>query len=208
MMAKSPKVIAIGDSLSDLTALAEVLNRHGVPCHRIHYTGGPDEITPCPAVRLVIADFPLGGGVVGIDPTVDFSVLRDLLENAIRPTGPYAILLWTMYPEFASELQALLQHLRGVPKPVEVTALAKADHLDDEGRIRDEAELNRQIDTLAHGWARPKGALALVGAWGELEDEEVDAMVEEIYVARRQGVDQSMARASQTSLGFDESEFT
>ena len=33
---------------------------------------------------------------------------------------------------------------------------------------------------------RPRGALALVGAWGDLlEDEEIDAMLEDIYSARR-----------------------
>ena len=189
MMANSPRVIVIDDALPDLAGLADVLDRHGVPCHRIHYTGDPDEIVPCPDVRLVVADLHLGSGVLGADPTTDFSVLGELLENSIKPAGPYSILLWTMYPDFASELQSFLQRLRGVSKPVEVTALAKAEHLDSEGRVRDEDELNRQIDTLAHGWARPKGALALVGAWGELDDEEVDALVEEIYAARRRGID-------------------
>lgn len=33
--------------------------------------------------------------------------------------------------------------------------------------------------------SRPRGALALVGAWGELvEDEEIDAMLEEVYAER------------------------
>jgi len=33
--------------------------------------------------------------------------------------------------------------------------------------------------------SRPRGALALVGAWGEfVEDDEIDAMLEEIYAAR------------------------
>ena len=194
MMANSPRVIVVDDALPDLTGLADALDRHGVPCHRIHYTGDPDQITPCPDVRLVIADLHLGSGVLGTDPTTDFSVLGALLENAIRPTGPYSILLWTMYPDFTSDLQTFLQRLRGVPRPVEVTALAKADHLDNQGRVRDEEELNRQIDALAHGWARPKGALALVGAWGELDDEEVDALVEEIYAARQQGLDRPEER--------------
>jgi prevent-host-death family protein len=33
--------------------------------------------------------------------------------------------------------------------------------------------------------SRPRGALAMVGAWGEfVEDEEIDGMLEEIYAAR------------------------
>lgn len=35
------------------------------------------------------------------------------------------------------------------------------------------------------GEVPPQGALALVGAWGEIDDQEVDAMVEDIYAARR-----------------------
>ena len=30
----------------------------------------------------------------------------------------------------------------------------------------------------------PQGALALIGAWGELDDDELDALVKEIYAQR------------------------
>ena len=39
---------------------------------------------------------------------------------------------------------------------------------------------------------RPGGALALVGAWGEFEDEEVDEMLEDIYAARRRDTRRSV----------------
>ena len=39
--------------------------------------------------------------------------------------------------------------------------------------------------TPSGAWPRSKGALALLGAWSELEDHEVDALIEEIYAARR-----------------------
>ena len=32
--------------------------------------------------------------------------------------------------------------------------------------------------------ARPQGALALVGAWREVNEQELDALIEEIYAAR------------------------
>lgn len=35
------------------------------------------------------------------------------------------------------------------------------------------------------GEVYPPGALALIGAWGEIDDQEVDAMVKDIYAARR-----------------------
>ena len=34
--------------------------------------------------------------------------------------------------------------------------------------------------------ARPHGVLALVGAWGELEDRDVDALVADIYARREE----------------------
>ena len=33
--------------------------------------------------------------------------------------------------------------------------------------------------------ARPQGALALVGAWQEVSDEEIDSLIEDIYQSRR-----------------------
>ena len=40
-------------------------------------------------------------------------------------------------------------------------------------------------DTPSGERPRPNGALALLGAWSELEDREMDALIEEIYAARR-----------------------
>ncbi len=34
--------------------------------------------------------------------------------------------------------------------------------------------------------ARPHGVLALVGAWGELEDRDVDALIADIYARREE----------------------
>ncbi len=42
-----------------------------------------------------------------------------------------------------------------------------------------------EVDRLAEGWARPRGALALAGAWQGIDDREVDVMIDEIYAARR-----------------------
>lgn len=40
-------------------------------------------------------------------------------------------------------------------------------------------------DTAAAGRTQPQGALALAGAWRELDDQAVDTLVEEIYATRR-----------------------
>ena len=176
----------IDDELDHLTGLADGLDRHGMACRRVHCRGSLAGIGPWPDVRLILADLHLGSGVLTADPTTDFSFIGALLEEAIRPSGPYMIVLWTRYPEQAPALRTfLLERLQDVAKPFDVLALAKADHLDGEGNVRDESGLVRAISDMAAGWVRPEGALALVGAWGELDDQEVDALVEEIYAARR-----------------------
>ena len=43
-----------------------------------------------------------------------------------------------------------------------------------------------QIDGERATSARPRGALALIGAWGDLDDREMEAMVADIYAAREQ----------------------
>ncbi len=43
-----------------------------------------------------------------------------------------------------------------------------------------------QIDGERATSARPRGALALIGAWGDLNDREIEALVADIYAAREQ----------------------
>jgi prevent-host-death family protein len=51
-----------------------------------------------------------------------------------------------------------------------------------------------RVQELAHPWAAPErsvcpaGALALVGAWSDVDDSEVDAVIEGIYRMRELGV--------------------
>ena len=184
-MTESPRVIVIDDEPIHLACLADRLDRHGVRCRRIHYTGEIAEIDPCPDVRLIFADLHLGSGALATNPSTEFSVIGALLERAIKPSGPYLLLLWTLYPNYASELKIFLERLDVVARPVAVLPLAKADHLDGDGNVRDELALIKKVDTLAGGWARPQGAIALTGAWGEIDDRDVDQLIEEIYMARR-----------------------
>ena len=185
-----PRIIVIDDEMKHLTGLAKSLEQYGMPCRRVHYDGDPSDIDPSPDVWLIFADLHLGSGVLTGDPTTDFSVLGALLEERIKPSGSYLMMLWTMYPDQAPALRAFLrERLHGVTKPVNVVPLAKADHLDGDGNVRDGPGLVKAISDLATEGACPKGALALLGAWGEeLSDQEVDALVEEIYAARRRGI--------------------
>ena len=184
MMPNVRRVIAIDDEPAHLACLADGLDRHGLLCYRFHYTDGGAGIGPCPDARIIFADLHLGGGAFSMNPMTEFGVIGSLLEDAIKPSGPYLILLWTMYPDYAPELQTFLGRLRGVTKPVAIHPLAKADYLDGNGNLRDETGLMKRIDALTIRWMRPEGALALVGAWGELDDQEVDELIGGIYAAR------------------------
>ena len=148
-MFASTRVMAIDDDRDHLAGVTNSLNGHGVACLQIHFTGDEIEIMPCPDVRIIFADLHLGGGVLGADPTTDFSVIGGLLEETIKPSGPYFILLWTMYPDRAPALREFLEErLQDVTKPFAVLPLAKADHLDDEGKVKDEGKLIGAINSL------------------------------------------------------------
>ena len=146
-MFTSPRVIAIDDEIDHLQGLVQSLNRYGVACLQIHFTGDMHDTRPCTDVRIIFADLNLTGPAFNKDP--DFSTIGGLLEETIQPAGPYFILLWTMYPDQARALQKYLEdRLRNVTKPFGVLALAKDRHLDEEGRVRGEEELMAEIRTI------------------------------------------------------------
>ena len=145
-MLSSPQVIAIDDELDHLASLANSLNRRGVPCFQIPFTEDLADIEPCPDVRVIFADLHLGGGVLTGDHSTDFSTIGALLEDQIKPSRPYIILLWTMYPVQAPGLRTFLdERLDGVTIPADVVPLDKANYLDASGRVRDEPALMRDI---------------------------------------------------------------
>jgi len=43
-----------------------------------------------------------------------------------------------------------------------------------------------QLDRVRAASVRPRGALALIGAWSDVDDREIEAMVADIYAAREQ----------------------
>ena len=143
----SPRVIVVDDDQRHLDGLVGGLYRSGVACLPIHFTGDTSELKACPDVRVIIADLNLIGQPS--DHAAQFTTLGGLLEATIMPRGPYIILLWTRYPEQAAGLQAFLgQRLRGVARPFAVVSLAKADHLNDDGAVRDQGRLMAAITEL------------------------------------------------------------
>ncbi len=64
-------------------------------------------------------------------------MIGGLIESTIQPSGPYFIVLWTMYPDQATALyDFLVKRLQNVAKPFTVQALNKNDHLDPQGDVK------------------------------------------------------------------------
>ena len=144
-MLTSPRVIAIDDEEAHLAGLGNSLARHGIPCFQIPFTDDFAGIPSCPDVTVIFADLHLGGGALGSDHMTDFSTIGALLEERIKPSRPYSILLWTAYPDQAPGLHRFLgERLHSVTKPSAVLPLAKANHLDSTGTVKDATALVKE----------------------------------------------------------------
>ena len=55
----------------------------------------------------------------------------------------------------------------------------------DANTVCDSGQHTTDASLTTSGDIHPQGVLALTGAWGEIDDQDVDAMVEHIYAARR-----------------------
>ena len=166
-MFPSPKIIVIDDERTHLDGLVKGLHRCGFASLPIHFTEEM-QFPSCPGVRIIFADLHLGPGGLSSGHKTDFSTINSLLEDC-KPTGPYFILLWTQYPEQAPELRKFLdERLQGVKKPFGVMPLAKADHLDGDGNVKDEEKLVAAIKSVASGMPQ-------IGALFDWEDRVLEA---------------------------------
>ena len=147
-MLPAPRVIAIDDEREHLDGLTNGLNRCGAACLPYHFTGEPEDVLPCPHVRVIFADLHLVGSFSS-NHAQDFSMIGGLLEKSIKPTGPYAIVLWTMYPVQSDALHNFLKNrLRDVKKPFAVLPLDKKDHLNADGQVKDIDALIKAINSI------------------------------------------------------------
>ena len=170
-MLPAPRVIVIDDESEHLVGLTQGLNQYGAACLPIHFTGETETIPLCPHVRVIFADLHLSGGTPG-DHARDFSTIGGLIEDTIKPSGPYLIILWTMYPEQAGRLHDFLKdRLQDTPKPFAVQALDKNTYLDPQGSVKSAESLVEAIREIV-GEQPPVGALfnweeRVLGAAGE-----------------------------------------
>lgn len=142
-MLPAPRIIAIDDEQKHLDGLADGLNQYGAACLKVSFTADGIDLKPCPHARVIFADLHLAnGGGVGDDHAQHYAIIGGLIENDIKPAGPYLVILWTRFADKAGELQQfLLQRLHGVPKPFAVVALDKNTHLNVDGSVKDPEQL-------------------------------------------------------------------
>lgn len=93
---------------------------------------------------MIFADLNLIGSSAG--GKIDFSALGGFLENTIKPDGPYFIVLWTLHPDEASELQQFLLDRLTTPQmmPFGVFPLAKSKYIVD-GELKEPKKLMTAI---------------------------------------------------------------
>lgn len=147
-MLLTPRIIAIDDNEKHLDGIAKGLNQYGAACLPIHFTGESDDIGPYPHVRAIFADLHLIEGGPGNDQTQHFSIIVSLIEDNIKPSGPYVLILWTGYADEADGLQQFLDDRlpEDVPKPLAVEAIDKINYLSTKGVLKKTNNLLKKID--------------------------------------------------------------
>ena len=148
-MLPTPRIIAIDDNPQDLSGITKGLNQYGVACLPIHFTGEPDDIGSYPHVRVIFADLRLNEGGPGDDHKRHFSVITSLIEQKIKPSGPYILILWTDYADQLEGLRQFLERLSDVPKPLAIEAIDKSQHLNN-GDLKNPDKLVEEINNFFH----------------------------------------------------------
>lgn len=151
MIHPAPRIIAIDDEQEDLDGLVKGLNQMGLACLSFHFTGDTEGIQSCPHVRVIFADLHLNEGSVGSGNRQHFSLIGGLIQDIIKPSGPYVLILWTNYSDQADDLYRFLdERLNNSTKPLAVKAIDKKDHLNlkrnDENSQNLIAEINQLFD--------------------------------------------------------------
>ena len=155
-MFTSPRVVAIDDIPGHLQALVNGLHQQGVGCLPIQYPDDLGNLTSCPNLRVLFADLHLTDGGTSEDSAVHLNAIGGLIEEVLKPLGPYFVVLWTRYPEQADALMVHLEtELKGVATPFSVFPLDKgkyynaSDELDSEKLIKDIASLSDMYPQLS-----------------------------------------------------------
>lgn len=149
MIYPTPRIIAIDDEQQDLDGLVSGLNQMGLACLSFHFTGDREGIRSCPHVRVIFADLHLNEGGAGSDDAQHFSLIGSLIQDTIKPSGPYILILWTKYSDKAEDLCRFLdERLETAPGPLAVKAIDKMLHLQPNRNTQSTEKLVTDITSL------------------------------------------------------------
>ena len=131
-MLPRPRVAAVDDEQIALNAIADALNGGGAACLKLLYNGGLAEGTSLEQVRVLFMDLHLSHPS-GENETQHFSTIGGILLEHIGPNnGPFALIVWTLYPTQVEGLSKFLcERLRDSPHaiPTQIKTLDKGDHI-------------------------------------------------------------------------------
>ena len=198
-----PRVIVIDDDEKHLAGLTRGLNRLEMACIPVRFSDEPEEIPQCPHVRIIFADLRLFPGPE-TDAAAHFATIGSLIEDSIKPSGPYIIVVWTSYPQDAEGLESFLeQRLDTAVKPLAVTSLDKADHID-EDEVRNVTALAGAIRQILADEPHVAALLDWEGRISRASADTVTSILQLAQSAERRspdGIGESLARLAKAAAG-------
>lgn len=217
------RAVAVDDEPGHLLSITTGLSTIGIPCMGYWFDRDTSELRPSPPegglpyLRLPFTDLNLAelGGVP--DTSVLWAAVVSVLKQIVsKDSGPYLLVFWTRVGAKAAEVKEMLyaraEQLEGVPCPIDVLEMPKAQFLVeppkgkdfDEGLREFYAALHANIDKLkaAVGAAVATNAtLNAVSAWETRAADAAALSVNEVHrCARSDEPDQSKVTESFTKV--------
>lgn len=125
----------VDDNPIHLQAVKDTLEALGTTCFPLLYDSSRDaDPLGFRGVRVLFMDFHLSGPAIGTDSKTHSSAIASLLLDIMRPhPHPYVVVLWTAFPDQATELHEFLrERLKSQPRiiPMAVLCIDKNSFLD------------------------------------------------------------------------------
>ena len=145
-VAPAARIVVVDNEPDHLDGLMNALQRLDLSCRPLYYPQDLDGARPSPHVRVLFTDLKLVEGDMSLDPAACYGAIGGLIQDTVRPKGPYIVVLWTRHDGHAPELLTYLNDNLPVDMcPLAVAPLAKEKYLI-AGTVTDAQELVRAIN--------------------------------------------------------------
>jgi hypothetical protein len=155
------RAVAVDDEPGHLLSITTGLSTIGIPCMGYWYDRDTSELRPpppeggLPYLRLLFTDLNLAelGGVP--DTSVLWAAVVSVLKQIVsKDSGPYLLVFWTRVGAKAAEVKEMLyaraEQLEGVPCPIDVLEMSKAQFLVEPPKGKDFDEGLREFYAALH----------------------------------------------------------